>query len=62
MREEEVVKADLEVADELISDATSKLHDVLSATAVNKRMMLDIPSQYMHYCLVLLCEVYCVIV
>ena len=25
-------------------------------------MMLDIPSQLMHYCLVLLCEVYCVIV
>ena len=24
--------------------------------------MLAIPSQYMHYCLVLLCEVYCVIV
>ena len=27
-----------------------------------QRVMLDIPSQYMHYCLVLLCEVYCVIV
>ena len=26
------------------------------------RVMLDIPSQYMHYCLVLLCEVYCAIV
>ena len=26
------------------------------------RVMLDIPSQYMHYCLVLFCEVYCVIV
>ena len=26
------------------------------------RVMLDIPSQYLHYCLVLLCEVYCVIV
>ena len=25
-------------------------------------LMLDIPSQYMHYCLVLLFEVYCVIV
>lgn len=25
-------------------------------------MMLDIPSQYMHYCVVILCEVYCVIV
>ena len=47
MREEEVVKGDLKVADELISDATSKLHDTLSATAVNKQtvnvatMMLD---------------------
>ena len=26
------------------------------------RVMLDILSQYMHYCLVLLCEVYCVTV
>ena len=26
------------------------------------RVMLDTPSQYMHYCLVLFCEVYCVIV
>ena len=39
MREEEVVKADLKAADELISDATSKLHDVLSATAINKLLM-----------------------
>ena len=39
MREEEVAKAVLEAADELISDATSKLHDVLSATAVNKLLM-----------------------
>jgi len=39
MREEEVtvVKANLKVADELMSDATSKLHDALSATAVNKQ-------------------------
>ena len=47
MREEEGVKADLKAADELMSDATSKLHDALSATAVNKQtvnvatMMLD---------------------
>lgn len=47
MREEEVVKANLKAADELMSDATSKLHDALSATAVNKQtvnvatMMLD---------------------
>ena len=47
MREEEVVKANLKAADELMSDATSKLHDALSATAVNTQtvnvatMMLD---------------------
>ena len=47
MREEEVIKADLKAADELMSDATSKLHDALSATVVNKQtvnvatMMLD---------------------
>ena len=47
MREEEVVKANLKAADELMSDATSKLYDALSATAVNKQtvnvatMMLD---------------------
>ena len=47
MRDEEVVKANLKAADELMSDATSKLHDALSATAVNKQtvnvatMMLD---------------------
>ena len=47
MAEEEMVKADLKAADELLSDATSKLHDALSATAVNKQnvnvatMMLD---------------------
>ena len=41
IREEEVVKADLKVADELkgelMSDATSKLDDALSATAFNKQ-------------------------
>ena len=37
MREEEVVKANLKAADELMSDTTSKLHDALSATAVNKQ-------------------------
>ena len=47
IREEEVVKANLKAADELMSDATSKLHDALSATAVKKQtvnvasMMLD---------------------
>ena len=50
MRGEEVVKADLKAAAELISDATSKLHDALSATAVNKQtvnvatMMPDTPK------------------
>ena len=29
---------------------------------LNAGVMLDIPSQYTHYCLVILCEVYCVIV
>lgn len=47
MREKEVVKASLKAADELMSDATSKLHDALSATVVNIQtvniatMMLD---------------------
>ena len=47
MREEEVVKANFKAADELMSDATSKLHAALWATAVNKQtvnvatMMLD---------------------
>ena len=35
MKEEEVVRADLKAADELLSDATSKLYDALSATTVN---------------------------
>ena len=29
---------------------------------IKKKTMLDLPSQYVHYCLVLLGEVYCVIV
>ena len=37
MHEEEVVKADLKAGDELRSNATSKLHDAVSATAVNKQ-------------------------
>ena len=32
----EVAKADLKAADELLIDATAKLHDALSATALNK--------------------------
>lgn len=35
MKEEEVVRADLKAADELLSDATSKLYDALSAATVN---------------------------
>ena len=31
MQEEEVLKVDLKAADELLSDATAKLHDALSA-------------------------------
>ena len=38
-REEEILKADLKAADELMSDATSKLHDALSATGINKLFM-----------------------
>ena len=47
MHQEEVIKADLKAADELLSDATSKLHETSSATAINKQsvnvatMMLD---------------------
>ena len=47
MQEEEVVKAELKAAHELLSDATAKLHNALSATALNKQsvnvatMMLD---------------------
>ena len=35
MKEEEVVRADLNAAGELLSDTTSKLYDSLSATTVN---------------------------
>lgn len=35
MKEEEVVRADLKAAGELLSDTTSKLYDSLSATTVN---------------------------
>lgn len=35
MNEEEVVRADLKAAGELLSDTTSKLYDSLSATTVN---------------------------
>ena len=34
---EEVVKADLKAANELLSNATAKLHDILSVTALNKQ-------------------------
>ena len=35
---------------------------ILTGDASSPGLMLDKPSQYMHYCVVLLCEVYCVIV
>ena len=38
-REDEILKADLKAADELMSGATSKLHDALSATGINKLFM-----------------------
>ena len=47
LKDEKKAREDLEAADELLSDATSKLHDVLSASTVNKQgvnvgtMMLD---------------------
>ena len=41
MEEEGTVTADLKAANELLSDATSKLHDArLSATAVNKQSVI----------------------
>ena len=47
LKDEKKAREDLEAADELLSDATSKLHDVFSASAVNRQgvnvgtMMLD---------------------
>lgn len=47
MQEEVATRADLEAADELLIGATSKLHDALSGSSVNKQsvsvasMMLD---------------------
>ena len=47
LKNEKKAREDLEAADELLSDATSKLHNVLSASTVNRQsvnvgtMMLD---------------------
>ena len=47
LKDEKKAREDLEAADELLSDATSKLHNVLSASTVNRQnvsivtMMLD---------------------
>ena len=47
LKDEKRAREDLEAADELLSDAISKLHGVLSASTVNRRgvnvgtMMLD---------------------
>ena len=36
LKDEKKAREDLEAADELLSDATSKLHDALSASTVNR--------------------------
>ena len=36
-KDEKKAREDLETADELLSDATSKLHDALSASTVNRQ-------------------------
>ena len=47
LKDEKKAREDLEASDELLSDATSKLHDVLSASTVSRQsvnvgtMMLD---------------------
>ena len=47
LKDEKKAREDLEASDELLSEATSKLHDVLSASTVNRQsvnvgtMMLD---------------------
>ena len=47
MHEEEVVKADLKAADELMSNATSNLHDALSGTAVNVQIV-NVATMILH--------------
>lgn len=47
MHEEEVVKADLKAADELMSNATSNLHDALSGTAVNIQIV-NVATMILH--------------
>ena len=37
LKDEKKARKDLEAADELLSDVTSKLHDALSASTVNRR-------------------------
>ena len=37
LKDEKKAREDLEAADELLSDATSKLHDALSASTVNRQ-------------------------
>ena len=47
LKDEKKAREDLEAAEELLSEATSKLHDILSASTVNRQsvsvaiMMLD---------------------
>ena len=47
MQEEEVVKAELKAADELLSDATAKLRDALSATVLNKQSV-NVATMMLH--------------
>lgn len=47
MHEEEVMKADLKAADELMSNATSNLHDALSGTAVNIQIV-NVATMILH--------------
>ena len=37
LKDEKKARKDLDAADELLSDATSKLHDALSASTVNRQ-------------------------
>ena len=37
LKDEKKVREDLEAAEELLSDVTSKFHDVLSASTVNRQ-------------------------
>ena len=40
LKDEKKAREDLEAAEELLSEATSKLHDVLSASTVNRQSVV----------------------